>query len=80
MDLICYPLMSTSTKKRMRRRFRFTPHKLNRTYHYTPGTSLVTRLANELRMSEAAIRKQIAEERLYLLRDVYGTDITKAHV
>jgi hypothetical protein len=80
MDLKCYPLMSTSTKRRMCRRFRFTRNKRKRKYHYNPGGLLISYLSDELGMSKSSVREQIAKERLYLLKDLYGDTITKADI
>lgn len=72
MNLICYPLMGTKSKRLMVKRKRSNGRKLGKTYHYTPRTDLISRLAYELNMNEKAIRKQIFDERLFLLRETWN--------
>lgn len=50
-------------------------------YHYVPRYDLVKNLMHELGLSEISVRKQIRDERLWLLREDYGTDaITTADI
>lgn len=72
MDIICYMLMDTRTKRRMMKRFVRGRNGRNRTYHYRPQYRLILRLMQELGLSEAQVRKQIYQERLYLLREEWG--------
>ncbi|WGV25971.1 hypothetical protein [Halotia branconii] len=52
-----------------------------RTYHYVPQTRLVFRLMEQTGLSEITVRKQIRDERLWLLQQDYGTTtITSADV
>jgi hypothetical protein len=46
-------------------------------YKYRPQRRLIARLASELSMSEINIVEQIKTERLYLLQEIYGSDIKK---
>ena len=65
----------------MVKRKRSKGRKLGNTYHYTPTTRLISRLASELNMSEKAVRKQVFEERLFLLRETWNDyTITAAEV
>jgi hypothetical protein len=81
MQLICYPLMGTKTKRLMVKRTRKNGRKVGNTYHYVPRTDLIKRLTQELQMSEKAVRKQINEERLWLLRETWNDPtITRADV
>lgn len=81
MELICYPLLSTTSKRTMRRRWRKKQYGAKRPYHYVPQYRLIKRLMQELGYTEAQIRQQIYEERLYLLREDWGeTVITPADV
>lgn len=72
MKLICYPLMGTKSKRLMIKRTRKNGRKLGKTYHYVPRNDLIARLVYELNMDEEAVRKQIFDERLYLLRETWN--------
>ncbi len=80
MNLKIFPLLSTSTKRRIQKITKRRGFGSKRKYHYVPSRKLVTRLANELRISESQVRKQIAEERLYLLQQLYGDEISLSDV
>ncbi|WP_089129135.1 hypothetical protein [Tolypothrix sp. NIES-4075] len=65
----------------MVKRVRAKGRKTTNAYHYTPTPRLVSRLAFELKMTEKLVRKQILEERLYLLKEVWNDPtITAADV
>lgn len=73
--------MSTRSKRLMVKKSVKGRSKDYNPYHYHPRQALVIRLALELKMTPNAVREQIAEERLYLLKQIYGEDkITRANV
>ena len=74
MDMICYSLMGTKSKRRMTKRYNKGRWGKGRTYRYRPQRRLIQRLAYELGWTESQVREQIAKERLYLLREMYGTN------
>jgi hypothetical protein len=74
MELICYPLLSTRSKRAIIRRKQRRGHNSGKTYHYRPRQTLVKRLEAELNMSQSTVLRQIALERLFLLRQMYGED------
>ncbi|MGF1989234.1 MAG: hypothetical protein RMY62_015365 [Nostoc sp. ZfuVER08] len=81
MELICYPLMGTKSQRCMRRRRAKGWQVGGRSYHYVPRYDLIRRLMEQTGLSEQLVRKQIRDERLWLLREDYGTDtITPADV
>lgn len=81
MELICYPLLSTPSKRAMRRRWRKKRHGIKQPYHYVPQYRLILRLMEELRFTEGQVRQQIYDERLYLLKEDWGQSaITVADV
>ena len=73
MELICYPLLSTTSQRTMRRRWRRKRYGVKQSYHYVPQYRLIKRLMNELGYTEAQVRQQIYNERLYLLREDWGS-------
>lgn len=80
MELKCFPLLGNESKKLMKKRRCKFGKKWGLTYHYQPQTRLINRLATELKMSPQDVRRQIAEERLYLLREIYGNTITSKDI
>lgn len=81
MELICYPLMGTKSQRRMHRRRVKGWQTKGKTYHYVPQYRLVLRLMEETGLSEELVRKQIRDERLWLLQQDYGANaITPADV
>ncbi len=81
MELKCFPLMGTPCKRLMQRRNYRIGKKAGQRYRYRPQQRHINRLARELNMNPDDVRKQIASERLYLLRQIYGeTEITPADV
>lgn len=74
MDLIVYPLLGTKCKRLMKRRWRTKRWGLRQPYRYRPQYRLILRLMEELKLPEQVIRRQILEERLFLLREIYGAD------
>lgn len=72
MELICYPRLSTRSKRAIIRRKARRGRNRGKTYHYRPRQTLVKRLEAELNMSQSAVLQQIALERLFLLRQIYG--------
>lgn len=81
MELICFDRMSGHSKNCMMRRWNKKARTIKQAYHYRPRATLVYNLAFELGMSEEAVIKQIRNERLWLLRDIYGQDvITRADI
>ncbi|WP_414587409.1 hypothetical protein [Scytonema sp. PCC 10023] len=75
MKLKVFPLLGTPCKRLIMRRKHPLGKRSGQTYHYRPQTRLINRLAQELEMSPQSVRQQIAQERLYLLRQYYGTEI-----
>lgn len=63
MELICYPLLGTSTRKRLQR----TRGGWGKMYHYTPQHRMLVRLSKQLNLSVEAIRIQLHEERKFLI-------------
>ncbi|QMS87309.1 hypothetical protein HUN01_06820 [Nostoc edaphicum CCNP1411] len=81
MDLICYPLMGTKSQRCMLRRRAKGWQVGGRAYHYVPRYELIRRLMEQTGLSEESVRKQIRDERLWLLQEDYGTGaITAADV
>jgi hypothetical protein len=76
MDLICYFLLGTKSRRLMKKR----SSRWGQKYHYQPREQLVKRLAFELKTTESYIREQLAKERLFILQTVYGDEITNADV
>lgn len=74
MELICYSLLSTCSKRAVTRKSPRRGRNRGKTYHYHPRQMLIQRLASELKMSESDVLRQIAIERLFLLRQIYGED------
>lgn len=74
MQLLCYPLLGTKTRRLMRRRWRSKRWGLRQPYRYRPQYRLILRLMSETGMSEQAVRQQIYKERLFLLRQDWGED------
>ena len=72
MEFKCFPLLSNESKKLMQRRKHKVGKRTGKTYHYQPQQRLIERLAFELKMSPGEVRRQIANERLDLLRQIYG--------
>lgn len=72
MELKCFPLLCNRTQARIQRRRYPVGKKSGRRYHYRPTKRLIARLAVELKMSSNEVQRQIAMERLYLLRQIYG--------
>ncbi|ARV60605.1 hypothetical protein BZZ01_20045 [Nostocales cyanobacterium HT-58-2] len=75
MELKAFPLLDTRCKRLMLRRKHRVGKRGRQTYHYRPQQRLINRLAAQLQMPPQAVRQQIAQERLYLLRQMYGPDI-----
>lgn len=81
MQLICYPRLSTCSKRAIIRRKARRGRNRGKTYHYRPRRMLIDRLQAELNMSQSAVLRQIAQERLFLLRQIYGeNEISPADV
>jgi len=81
MNLICYPLMGTKSKRLMVKRFNKKRSQDGKIYHYEPKRDLISRLAEELNMSKLAVKEQIYKERLFLLRETWNDPtITRADV
>ncbi|MBW4644762.1 MAG: hypothetical protein KME23_17665 [Goleter apudmare HA4340-LM2] len=81
MELICYPLLSTPSKRAMRRRWRSKRFGLKRPYRYVPQYRLIKRLMAETGFSEVQVRRQIYNERLFLLKEDWGhSEITASDV
>jgi hypothetical protein len=80
MQLKVFPLLDTRCKRLMQRRKCRGRRRRGQTYHYNPQTRLINRLASQLRMPPDQVRQQIAKERLYLLQQIYGLEITKKDV
>lgn len=64
MELIVYSRLSPKSQKAMRRRAK----NFGRTYTYRPRKKLVTRLMEELGLSEQEVFDRISEERAFILR------------
>ncbi len=65
----------------MRRRWDKRKHTIKQAYHYRPRTGLIYNLAHELNLSEEQVRKQIRDERLWLLQqDWPGENIGGADI
>lgn len=81
MELIIYPLLCTTSKRTMRKRWRKRNFGIEQPYHYVPQYRLIQRLMQELGYTEVQVRQQIFDERLWLLREDWGENvITKADV
>lgn len=80
MELQIFYLVCTRTKRLLQRRYKPGGKGGKRKYHYVPQIRLVRRLASELKISESQVRRKIAEERLYLLRQLYGDEISISDV
>lgn len=72
MDFKIFPLLSTRSKRSITRRYNVERSGKRTPHHYTPKKILIDRLSEQLRMNPNEVRKQIAEERLFLLREIYG--------
>lgn len=72
MELKVYPRLSTECKRLMHRLVWGPSKKPGQPYYYEPQRRLLRRLASELNITEAAARKQLLEERKYLLEQAYG--------
>jgi hypothetical protein len=72
MDFVCYPRLSTRSKRAIIRRNARRGRNRGKTYHYHPRRMLILRLSAELNLPESAVLRQIAQERLFLLRQIYG--------
>lgn len=65
----------------MRRRRKSRGKGRGKAYHYVPQYRLIIRLMEQTGLSEIAVRKQIRDERLWLLQQDYGAnEITTADV
>lgn len=62
----------------MRRRWRKKRYGVKQSYHYVPQYRLIKRLMEELGYTEVQVRKQIYDERLYLLREDWGINAISA--
>ena len=76
MELICYFLLGTKTRRLMTKK----NSRGGKKYHYQPREQLIKRLASELKLTELTTREQILKERLFLLQEIYGNEITKTDV
>lgn len=65
MELICYPLMSTCSRRALKRKNAKFGHR----YHYNPRGNLLERLSRELGMTTDAIHAQLMRERAYLIKN-----------
>lgn len=68
MKLIVYPLLST----RSRRSFSRKKTKWGHPHFYQPRIDLLARLSYELGMTKEGVLDQIAKEREYVLKILYG--------
>jgi|GEM_PF-3295054 hypothetical protein len=80
MELLCFPLMGTKSQRCMTRRFKRNGRTFGKVYHYVPQRRLVLRLAEQLSLSESQVYQQVFSERLQILQDLYGLEITKADI
>lgn len=80
MNFICYPLMATESKRLMHKRYKGKRNGRQLKYKYRPQRRLIERLAAETGMTEVNVIEQIKTERLYLLQEVYGSDIQKFEI
>jgi hypothetical protein len=64
MKLICYPLLSTRSRRAISRQYK---NKLS-LQKYTPRGSLLQRLSKQLRWSIDRVAEQLDKEREYLLK------------
>lgn len=71
----CYFLMGTPSQRLMLKRYKGKRGGIRLFYKYRPRRGLIQRLAFELNSSETAIREEIKNERLYLLRSLYGSEV-----
>lgn len=65
MRLICYPLLNLRSQKAILR----VRKKWGHPYRYNPRKQLITRLSEQLQMSETEIVEQLEREREFLLRN-----------
>lgn len=75
MQLICFPLLQTKSKRLIQKRIKAKRGFTTIYYKYRPKAELVERLAQELGITEEQVRTQIKTERLYLLQEVYGSEV-----
>lgn len=81
MELKCFPLLCNRTKQTIQRKNCKPGRRTFQPFHYFPQERLVQRLAAQLNMSPQAVREQLFQERLYLLKQKFGeTEITEADV
>lgn len=64
MDLICYPLLGTRSRRALKREKTNFGHR----YHYNPRGNLLSRLAQDLGMTTDAVHAQLMKERAYLIK------------
>ena len=74
MKLVCYPKLSTRTKRLMLQ----TTNNEGKKYEYVPTSRLVLRLAHELSREPRVIRELLEKERRYLLAE--GKPMTRKRV
>lgn len=65
MELIIYPLLSTTSKRAIIK----VKKKWGHYYEYTPRNVLILRLAEDLNWTEEAVRRQIVKEREFLTKN-----------
>lgn len=63
MDLICYGLMGSKSRKALGRPYGKFGHR----YKYRPRNALLERLSKELGWSKESVRQQLYRERAFLL-------------
>ncbi|OKH47295.1 hypothetical protein NIES2101_23950 [Calothrix sp. HK-06] len=75
MELMCFPLLHSRSKRLIQKRIKTKRAGTTIYYKYRPKQELIERLSEELRMSQKQIRKQIKSERLFLLQEIYGSEV-----
>lgn len=65
MELICFPLLGTRSRRAMLR----VKKKFGHPYTYNPNASLIQRLSLELNSDKDTIIKQLHKEREYLIKE-----------
>jgi hypothetical protein len=64
MELICYPLLSTRSRRALQKRKGRWGHR----YQYVPRANLIDRLARELNLPVEQVHEQLQRERNFLLK------------